>query len=68
MTGYCITEGVESTWRYHWSVRGSPTRALCGAATMQTSMRPDQWGTTGHLHERYCSTCVERKTKEEEIP
>jgi len=61
MSKYVITEGVESTWHYHWSMEDNFTQALCGVWTMSTSMRPEQWGFTGHLHERYCLKCAEIK-------
>jgi len=59
-----ITEGVESLWHYHLSEDGVNSVALCGAHTMDTSLRLDMWGYKGQLKEKYCSKCEEiAKTK-----
>lgn len=52
-----VTEGVESTWYYHLSDEDY-TRGLCGARTMLCGLSLEQWGTVGHLHERYCGECA----------
>jgi hypothetical protein len=58
---FIITEGVAGVWTYHWSKADSWTRGLCGAQTMRTELKPDAWGQQGHLGERYCRRCAERK-------
>ena len=59
-----ITEGVESTWYYHFSHKDSTVKSLCGKPTMQTNLSKDQWGfVSPHIGERYCKDC-ERLIKE----
>ena len=56
-----ITEGVSGTWFYHLSHATSPTRALCGAWVMSTSVPLSRWGRlipNYHINERFCSKCT----------
>ncbi len=56
-----ITEGTSGTWFYHLSIESSPTRSLCGAQTMTTSIPITYWNhvvpKNHHLPERFCSKC-----------
>lgn len=65
---YVVTEGVESTWHYHWSKDGVTSRALCGAMTMPTGARPEDWGWPGHpghIRYKYCKRCADLKAEAE---
>ena len=56
---YVVTEGVEGTWYYHISHRGTPVKALCGVRTMATSLPITSFGLIKtHLKERYCGKCL----------
>lgn len=55
---FVVVEGVSGRWHYHLSPKKDMYKPLCGAhGVMSTSMRLDQWGYVGHLHESYCSEC-----------
>jgi len=56
---YEVVEGVSGHWYYHLAPQGKTQRALCGAATMHCYLSIKQWGTKGHLNEKYCSKCYE---------
>jgi len=53
-----ITEGVESTWHYHFSNSDNTTRSFCGKQTMQTGLPLSSWGfVSSHIGESYCKEC-----------
>lgn len=54
-----ITEGTASMWHYHLSKADATARGLCGAETMRTALRPQQWRTMPSYHVPYswCSKC-----------
>jgi hypothetical protein len=53
-----ITEGVESTFHYHFSMSGDTTRSLCGAKVMPTNIPLNGWGYVSHINEKYCVECL----------
>jgi len=55
-----VTEGISGFWHYHLSVEGSPSRGLCGAWTMPTSLPLSGWNRRiphYHIPESFCSKC-----------
>jgi len=67
MSKYVITEGIESVWHYHISLKSKTTRSLCGKRSMVTNLPIKSWGVvTDHIKERYCSDCIKLMTEEKE--
>ncbi len=60
-----VTEGVESMWHYHFSYKKTMSRGLCGATTMYTSIRVEDWGVKfgEHFPKRpsWCKDCEQKK-------
>lgn len=60
---YEVTEGIESTWHYHLSIRGRHTFALCGRKTMKTSIPLAHFGKGkaapdgSEISGRWCKDC-----------
>ena len=60
---YEVTEGIESTWHYHLSIKGRHTFALCGRKTMKTSLPLAKFGVGkpapegSQLFGRWCAEC-----------
>lgn len=59
-----ITEGIEGYYNYHLCSDGKTSKALCGAATMQTYVPLSAWGTISHLNESWCKKCKAMTLKE----
>ena len=65
---YEVTEGIESYWHYHLSVRCAYTRSLCGRRTMQTSLPLSQFGKgkaappISRLSGHWCEQCQQLRT------
>lgn len=66
-----ITEGVSGLWHYHLSLPTNPSRGICGALVMRTSIPRDDWGLPfgEHFPKRptWCAKCAER-AQEKAIP
>jgi hypothetical protein len=60
---YVITEGVSGMYHYHVSEHQHSGRSLCGAATMNTGMRLQDWGVPfgDHFPKRptWCAICAQ---------
>ena len=56
-----VTEGILGFWHYHLSNDDSPSKALCGAKVMATSMDLKQWGIPFGEHfpikPTFCKSC-----------
>ena len=67
---YEVTEGIESTWHYHLSIRGRHTFALCGRKTMKTSLPLSQFGKGkaapdgAGINGRWCQECQRSRADE----
>ncbi len=59
MADYKVTEGIESTYRYHLSEPGMYV-GLCGKRVMNTGIPVAQCGTKSHLNEKWCAECASR--------
>ncbi len=60
---YVVTEGVESTWRYHISEKGeSAHTSLCASHVMYSGIPLTDWDSTPedyHIREHWCKKCHE---------
>lgn len=53
-----VVEHVSGVYSYHLAHEGEHA-ALCGrTAMMRTSIPLDGWGTSSHLHEKWCVDCA----------
>lgn len=53
-----VVEHVSGVYSYHLAHEGEHT-ALCGrTAMMRTGIPLDGWGTSSHLHEKWCVDCA----------
>lgn len=60
MDEHQVVEGISGVWHFHLAKAGaSPTQGLCGARTMGTGMRVEDWGARpGHMRHSYCAECA----------
>jgi len=62
----CVTEGVAGVWHYHLSHPENWTRGLCGAQTMRTAIKVEDFGKPfgEHFWKRptFCETCQRLKS------
>ena len=64
MSGRHIVEGISGLYHYHVAEEGTNATALCGARTMSTSIKLEDFGVPfgEHFHKRptWCSRCARK--------